>query len=60
MLNIQSLSKQGAWRDGKNMNKLGDQLITEFQMADVSDADSAYQAALRAKEEWAKVNPYKI
>ncbi|MGC8231021.1 aldehyde dehydrogenase family protein [Pseudobacillus badius] len=68
MLNIQSLNKQfigGAWRDGKSMNKLGDrnpyngELITEFQMADVSDVDSAYQAALRAKEEWGKVNPYK-
>ncbi|WP_046176182.1 aldehyde dehydrogenase family protein [Domibacillus indicus] len=67
-MDIQSLGKQfinGEWRDGQssrtldNLNPYNDELLVSFKMADVSDVDSAYKAALRAKEEWDRVNPYK-
>ncbi|WP_028559598.1 aldehyde dehydrogenase family protein [Paenibacillus pinihumi] len=54
----------GEWRDGKSDNTLIDinpytsEVITSFKIANVEDIDDAYQAALKAKLEWDKVNAY--
>ncbi|MGG3639998.1 aldehyde dehydrogenase family protein [Bacillus gobiensis] len=66
-MNIQSLSKQyidGIWRDGQSESRLSDinpyngEVLAAFTMANVDDVDLSYKAALKAKEDWDKVNPY--
>ncbi|MEK5037750.1 aldehyde dehydrogenase family protein [Sporosarcina sp. FSL K6-3457] len=67
MLTIHSLSKQyieGSWRDGTSENTLiisnpyNKEVLSTIKMATIHDVDQAYKAALAAKEQWDKVNPY--
>lgn len=54
----------GEWRDGRSatrmvdINPYNDEVITEFQIANVEDIDDAYKAAQQAKLAWDRVNPY--
>ncbi|MEC1374214.1 aldehyde dehydrogenase family protein [Heyndrickxia oleronia] len=68
MLTIESLSNQyinGQWREGQsdhvliNVNPYSGDILSEVKMATVTDVDLAYKAALKAKDDWDKVNPYK-
>lgn len=68
MLTIQSLSKQfidGCWRDGQGTNSLTNynpyngEVLSTMKIATKNDVDQAYKAALSAKDQWEKVNPYK-
>lgn len=42
-----------------NVNPYSGDILSEVKMATVTDVDLAYKAALKAKDDWDKVNPYK-
>jgi acyl-CoA reductase-like NAD-dependent aldehyde dehydrogenase len=61
-LNKQYIS--GVWRDGTSKKVMPDrnpyngEVITNFQLAGLSDLDEAYRSAAAAQAVWAEVNPF--